>query len=149
MSEIKIRTAICTWCWGEKPITDFDTYDSNYPKVRICRNCRGDIIARPPQLRRKKPIPEDVCWLYVIESYDLFKIGSTCHVDNRLKDLGNSIPGGHFELILLFPTKDWAACEATLHLLFESKRINGEWFSLEDEDINLLYDITKGMYSDG
>jgi hypothetical protein len=79
-------------------------------------------------------------YIYLIESYSeyesTYKIGFTKHKDPiiRLKQLKT---GNHSELsvVYLFPTKHKRKIESSLHRQYSGKRISGEWFRLEDDDI--------------
>ncbi|MGE6893809.1 GIY-YIG nuclease family protein [Priestia flexa] len=71
------------------------------------------------------------------EQEGLVKIGYTTNLKTRLLSLkGES--GAEVELLHHIPTTDCLNMEKTLHNIFKSKRITGEWFDLSDEDIELI-----------
>jgi hypothetical protein len=66
-----------------------------------------------------------------------FKIGVSTKksMDERLKSLktGN---GSDLIVVKTFETKYHFKVERILHLKYHYKRLNGEWFALNDDDIN-------------
>jgi hypothetical protein len=66
-----------------------------------------------------------------------FKIGVSTKksMDERLKSLktGN---GSDLIVVKTFETKYHFKVEKRLHLKYHSKRLSGEWFALNDDDIN-------------
>ena len=75
------------------------------------------------------------------EGRRLYKIGYTRReVSKRIKELktGN---GSDLYLINSFKSKWGTKIESQLHRTFKSKKINGEWFDLTDEEVKSF--ITK------
>ena len=85
--------------------------------------------------------------LYIIKirNKNIYKIGISNNPYNRLLSLQTSNP---YELQLLFIIKKGSFFEGFLHSLFEEKRMNGEWFRLDDND--LFYGLLSyiGYYLD-
>lgn len=81
-----------------------------------------------------------------------FKIGMSRKVDARLKQLATQPP---FELTLIAAhhVYDMRGYEAAFHWLFRAKRLRGEWFALDEEDLQLFVDCAwprnymSAMYS--
>lgn len=75
--------------------------------------------------------------VYLISSSDKhYKIGYTKReVKNRLKELktGNS---QNLEVVSIFESKWGNKIETFLHKRFKTKKIDGEWFELSDDDVN-------------
>ena len=75
--------------------------------------------------------------LYLIhqEDSDLYKIGVSKHVRKRLKEnqTGN---GNKLEIIHIVPSEMPYKVEAIIHQRWQNKRKNGEWFFLEEDDVN-------------
>lgn len=70
-----------------------------------------------------------------IDSKKLYKIGYTRRtVDERIREFrtGNA---SSFYIIDSFQSKWGTKIEARLHKIFRQKKINGEWFDLNDDDI--------------
>ena len=77
-------------------------------------------------------------YVYLIQSpTTAYKIGRTQDPDDRIKTFSVKLP---FEVnyIRLIYTDDMYALEKALHDYFADKRINGEWFELEDADVTYL-----------
>lgn len=73
-----------------------------------------------------------------------YKIGSTKHDDisKRIKGLQTGNPN---ELILVksFNTKNQFKLEHMLHRHYKFKRENGEWFILNEDDVNSFGDVCE------
>jgi hypothetical protein len=79
-------------------------------------------------------------YVYAAKSFNLVKIGVTDCVKSRMKGLAN---GGAASVTLLFSQmfSDYsiaAKVEKKMHEKFSTRRHHGEWFSLTEEDIELL-----------
>jgi hypothetical protein len=80
-------------------------------------------------------------FVYVIFVYTgsefFYKIGQASNVDARLKSHQTSSP---FEvrIALAYFVDNMRREESTLHAMFADKRIRGEWFQLEREDLELI-----------
>lgn len=63
-----------------------------------------------------------------------FKLGRTKQLNTRIKQLGTQPP---FEIVLRFAFKvpHMRAYESHLHKEFQHKRLRGEWFKLDEEDL--------------
>lgn len=75
--------------------------------------------------------------IYVVRGGDKFKIGMTNDTSKRIKSLQTSSPQ-KLELVLNFSTPDVATVEKWLHETFSSHRVNGEWFSLNQFDLDYI-----------
>lgn len=74
-------------------------------------------------------------FVYLIQSpTGSYKIGRTRNPDNRMKTFSVKLP---FEVdyICTIESADMYALERQLHKKYASKRINGEWFDLDPEDV--------------
>ena len=77
------------------------------------------------------------------EGRRLYKIGYTRRdVSKRIKELktGN---GSEMYVIDSFKSKWGTKIESQLHRIFKSKKINGEWFDLNEEDVKSFGDKCK------
>ncbi len=79
-----------------------------------------------------------------------YKIGQSDNVARRVKEISSSYPFA-VELIAVWRTQ-WGRCrtiEAYLHTVFADKRINGEWFRLDVEEVehcvSLMTEMTLPM----
>jgi hypothetical protein len=74
------------------------------------------------------------CGVYLLRSSQVYKIGCTGNVRNRMVDLWEMLPPG-VRLIAFFPTSSFRAIEWLLHKQYADRRIQGEWFNLSEEEI--------------
>lgn len=90
--------------------------------------------------------------LYLLKSFDkygeeVYKIGFTRQkVEKRVKQLktGNSNP---IDIIYIYePDNYCVSIETLLHKHFESKRTDGEWFKLSNEDISNFPKLCEDKY---
>lgn len=73
-----------------------------------------------------------------------FKIGKAIDITKRVKSLGVKIPI-QVTLIHSFRSDDYSLAELTLHEKFASKRTVGEWFELDEEDVEYIKSIQDGQ----
>lgn len=93
---------------------------------------------------RKRPItftgdiPADgVGVVYLIRDKDvtgLVKIGRSMSVRRRFNSFGVDLPF-ETEVVLIIETDQCVSLETSLHRLCAKKRVRGEWFALDDDDI--------------
>lgn len=98
-----------------------------------------EVVRAELQRRSPPPIPTPTSrnpgYVYLLQSpTGAYKIGRTINPANRLKTFTVKLPF-EVEYICTIKTPDMVALEQELHARFASKRINGEWFALNDEDI--------------
>lgn len=83
-------------------------------------------------------------YLIANDEWTQFKIGvSTKSLDKRIKSLktGN---GSEITVVKYFETEHHRKVERWMHNKYHNKRLVGEWFSLDDEDIiNFVSDCQK------
>ena len=80
------------------------------------------------------------------EGRRLFKIGYTRReVSKRIKELktGN---GSDLYLVSEFKSKWGTKIESQLHRIYKSKKVNGEWFDLTDDDIKSFLERCKNTH---
>ena len=81
--------------------------------------------------------------VYVIRSISgYYKIGHTNDISNRLHTFTVKLPF-EIELEVWILAEDCRGLEAWMHRHFASKRVNGEWFSLNNNDLEYLKDLEK------
>lgn len=74
-------------------------------------------------------------FVYIIESHFGMKIGQSKNIVNRTKVFNVKMPF-KWSFLSIFVCKNSKNMEKFLHKVFSSKRINGEWFDLDYDDIN-------------
>lgn len=77
-------------------------------------------------------------FVYLIESFYegniTYKIGKTNRkINNRLKEI-NTLNPSQLKVLFIFESKNYSVLEKTLHRIYESKKISGEWF--KDIELN-------------
>ena len=85
-------------------------------------------------------------WIIDPETNEMpYKIGITKNtVDERYYGLGLKMPGD-FETLFAYRIKDYAKAEQSIHSIFNKNCVNGEWFKLNKNDIELIEEICKKM----
>lgn len=82
-------------------------------------------------------------YVYLIKSpKNYYKIGRTKNPKDRRRTFSVKLPF-EVEFLCLIQTNDMYALERTLHKHFKSKRVNGEWFKLDLEDLNKIKSLEK------
>lgn len=96
--------------------------------------------------RPKSPLPERKKkhgFVYILKSEaGQYKIGRAKNPDDRQETFTIKLPF-RTEYELVIPSDDYEAFELELQRRFASKRLDGEWFALTSEDIEIL----KGEYT--
>lgn len=89
---------------------------------------------RPPNIEYY-PKRQVKGYIYMLSGGGYFKIGKTTDLSVRSRQIGLQLP---FEITLVhsISTNNIDEAEKYWHDKFKSKRQNGEWFSLVDEDVN-------------
>jgi hypothetical protein len=72
-----------------------------------------------------------------------YKIGYSQDPVKRVKGLNVSTPNLSIELIHHFPADEMAHAEAKLHKAFSEQRIGGEWFTLDQNQIDWIKSTTE------
>lgn len=72
-----------------------------------------------------------------------WKIGKTKSPKDRLRTFNVKLPF-RVEFDTLIKTDDRHSLESELHSRFASKRINGEWFALSQDDLEYIRNLAKG-----
>jgi predicted GIY-YIG superfamily endonuclease len=82
-------------------------------------------------------------YVYLILSEDgHYKIGRTKDVPTRSNTLGVQLPY-QIEVIHSIKVNDMVWAERHLHEKFAAKRVNGEWFSLESDDVEWIKALSE------
>lgn len=108
-------------------------------EVELKKNgVQSPILSKTPLLQNYRPPerPATGC-VYVLKCMGYYKIGMTSDIKTRKPSLDLCLPEPA-ELVLTIPCENYIQFEKHLHDRFASKRKNGEWFDLDDEDIKRL-----------
>lgn len=108
-------------------------YSVNYDETEL----RGWPYQRPLR-KAAEPVagaPERVTYVYLMRAENgRYKIGISVDPEKRLADLrdGSAVD---IELVHYFAAEDAAGIERVLHREYETKRVRGEWFALDEADV--------------
>lgn len=92
---------------------------------------------------RKPTYGQRAGYVYLLQSSTgHYKIGRTRNPEDRLRTFGVMLPF-EVEYVCVIQTPDMFKLESDLHNLFSQKRVSGEWFSLDNTDV----DHIKGLAS--
>lgn len=72
--------------------------------------------------------------IYILYSCGYYKIGITTNIDKRISDLQTGNPF-LIQLVFFKIINDASALESELHKKYKNKNVLGEWFWLNNEDI--------------
>lgn len=84
---------------------------------------------------REKPKP--LAKIYIMECAGKYKIGVSKNVEKRCKQLNNR----PFKVNIVYQSEnmeDAYGIEEALHEIYEDKKIEGEWFNLDKEDVETI-----------
>lgn len=112
-----------------KLATRLDDTTSKNPEIR-------NILAKAKEYGKIKSTRQ---YVYIFKDGEKFKIGKTNNIARRFQDaktLNSNISLFHF-----IDTVDSYLLETKLHNYFNHKRINGEWFNLNNEDLKFICEI--------
>jgi hypothetical protein len=84
----------------------------------------------------------------LIEDYKIYKIGYTKrNVISRVNELKTANPY-ELEIVEVYVAENYGTrIEKKLHNAFKSKRMNGEWFELDENDINEFQNMCELYYN--
>jgi hypothetical protein len=120
---------------SDEEIADFNREQESYRQQRRERRS-----SRPRPKRGLVP-----GYVYLLQAGPYYKIGVSQDVDKRVEQLA-TIPPFDLELVCTIPTEDMYGLERELHERFDAKRKNGEWFELDEADVE---HIRNWQVSDG
>ncbi len=81
-----------------------------------------------------KPETQPIGSVYLLKAGPFYKIGKSINFEKRLKQIKLQLPYP-VEVVHTISTPEHSKLEAYWHQRFRSKRTNGEWFLLTDEDV--------------
>jgi hypothetical protein len=136
----KIPVIIGQWRTGEYSIRDL-AKKHDVSVGFIAKHTAGiDKDSLPPN--RNSSTSFSPSFIYVITAQEFigtYKIGLTNSIERRLADMQTGCPYLLFALRSYMVTNP-VAVEAMLHAFFHKKRVRGEWFRLDDTDLNYIDD---------
>lgn len=98
--------------------------------------------ALTPGVHRRLPRNGVPGYVFLIQSPHGYKIGKTANIQNRLRLFSVKFPFSvNLEHYAWF--EDCSGAERALHTRFHAKRLEGEWFDLNDADITYIKGLGK------
>ena len=86
--------------------------------------------------KKRQYIEENKGFIYILKSKHGYKIGLSKNVKSRMKLFHIKLPF-KFEIIGYYRVEHMIKSETYLHKKFKNKRLEGEWFDLNDDDIKI------------
>lgn len=117
--------------FNDKFRIDFVIFSDNTSKLKMTYYEKFERDFQPNFIESK--LKDNIYYVYFIKSDYGYKIGKTKNINNRLKTFDVKLPFD-FELYSYIETKAMDDCESWFHELLKEKRINGEWFDLNEYD---------------
>ena len=127
----------------------FDTFDGMELRDHVAGStkCDGSSRARSRAISPERLNPIEVIGqptsgpragvVYVLKSAYGYKVGRTRSVPDRMRTFGVQLPFA-YSIPMCVWFDDCHVAEKRYHDLFSNKRINGEWFDLADEDVEII-----------
>lgn len=102
-----------------------------------------------PVITKTRRLPHDRGgFVYLLKSSTgSWKIGKTKYPDDRIYTFGVKLPF-EVEYDHLIESDDMSSLEKSLHRQFKKKRINGEWFALDDNDVQYIKSLKGDVKQD-
>lgn len=83
--------------------------------------------------------------VYILRCLDFYKIGKSKNIKKRLQILKIGNPFA-LELIFFIPSSDANNLEKFFHEIFEEKKVQGEWFMLNEEDVKSFSNMKNAIH---
>lgn len=108
--------------------------DSEWMRNHLLEEVKKYRDSKPPPKRVPRPSEPLPGFIYLMKGGDYHKIGLSVDPEKRRQQIATGMPF-NIELIHTISTDDMKKAEKRLHDLFASKRVGGEWFELDDTDV--------------
>ncbi|HEY9610480.1 GIY-YIG nuclease family protein [Allocoleopsis sp.] len=109
----------------------------------------GCVYASPYRFYPQQPINKDFLYVFKRIRDSIYKIGVTGNLRSRAMAVACNC-GSHLELVAHLDTDEAYIIEQELHERFNHKRLPGEWFELDDNDLarirTFLSDVENGSF---
>ena len=119
-----------------------DLTNLEYYKKVFYENTTGKPYIKEMSPINKSDLDNEYGYLYLVQQKGTpyYKIGITKDIKRRLSSFKTAIPKGIniLSTILIYKYKH---VERRLHQEFKTKNINGEWFELDETDLNKFYEL--------
>ena len=85
----------------------------------------------------------ELMYVYVFKVGSVYKIGIATNVQERMYGVKHDTGSSKIELIRQFFVRDARSLEWTLHKTFGAKKVTGEWFLLDNNDLATIDSICQ------
>lgn len=103
-------------------------------------------IGRPPWTEGyggTRGVPKDRGgFVYLLAGGGLHKIGKTLSPEKRVRQIAAGLPFA-IETLCILEAADRHQLERALHVKYAHKRVNGEWFDLDPEDVSFIRAVAE------
>jgi uncharacterized protein (DUF433 family) len=83
--------------------------------------------------------------VYILKTgKNLYKIGKTQNLQKRITAYHTHLPI-LFRIVRQYPAQNMNELEECLHVIFQHKRIKGEWFELNNDDVTICDNIARNF----
>lgn len=90
----------------------------------------------------REPIVVSSCVYILKTGRNLYKIGKTRDLHKRLASYHTHLPV-LFRVVRQYPAANMDDLEASLHIVFQHRRVKGEWFRLNNDDLQICDNIAR------
>ncbi len=90
----------------------------------------------------KEPMLISSCVYILKTGRNLYKIGKTRDLHKRLASYHTHLPI-LFRVVRQYPAANMDDLEASLHIVFQHRRVKGEWFRLNNDDLQICDNIAR------
>lgn len=112
--------------------------DAHEAYAKACSTLNGECYTD----KKLYPLDKGGAFVYVIKYEEkYFKIGKSNDPIERLATVATCLPLSPQLLVAIY-SSDPINLERNLHRKFSSKRVNGEWFNLDESDIQFLMELS-------
>lgn len=119
----------------------------HHPAMKSARVSDVSVLFVPPIETNVTTNPGYVYLVKAVYPERIYKIGKSSEPKKRLKKMGVKLPFP-IEVMHLIRTDDMSKCERALHIEYDDKRLEGEWFELDERDVKDILIIDERNYHD-
>ena len=117
-------------------------YNSRFATEQDKQFCFYDKRTEPAEKREPRPKTKKPGYVYLIRAENgYYKIGRAKNYQERIERLEVKLPFS-IEPLHILQCVDMVEAERALHIRFQDKRVNGEWFALTPEDVEYIKNMS-------